>query len=1028
MKLGRYTVVGRLGAGAMAEVHAARLDGPGGFSRRVAIKRIRPHLVKHPGIHEMLVTEGRLAAVLEHTSILQVYELLDEGGEFGLVMEYADAGSLQRLIEAARASKKPIPWPVVAAIGAEVAGALAYAHQLTDMRGTPMGVVHRDVSPSNILLTSSGGVKLADFGIAAARGALSRGFAGEVPGKTAYMPREQALGLPSSDRVDVFALGAVLYELLTLEQAWPRGHQAALDAGERPRPLADARPDAPPALRDVIERAMAMQPEERPTAALMAVVLRKVQEPVAGELAAGGLARFLMQHLPPVQPEPAENVQEVPTHVELAAVVRSRPRLIGREEDSEAILERFGAGARAVTLVGAPGMGKTALAQHFVLAGHPRWVRHWFVALQDVAPPWGLALAMSRVLDVPLDTGGTPAAALERLGEVLHSRSREGRALLVLDGTEAFGAALRQVVPRWLDRAPGLELLLTSSERPGFGEALVVGPLATDDAVDVLRQQLPGGISGVDDAALHRLAARLDGVPLALKLAAAALQDTPLPALEAKLASGASLAPTSTLDETLGAVLARLDEAEHLALAQLAIFVGGFTLPAAQAVVALPPGAPALEVLVDRLRQRSLVRRLPGEAERLGLYEVLRAWGLAFLESRGELAAVRGRHTGYFLREGARWAAGASGRMARTLCDTILGELQNLLAVHQRAVDAKPPTAVDAANALVVALVLEPALSLRGPHGLLLSLLDSALSLSAAHAVPPPLQVRAELARGTLLRELGRLNDAESDLESGLAMACALSDLTLEAFGLSARAALRTEQARYDEATADLARAGQLAETRGDRRLAAIVCGQRALLALERGQLDEALAGYRDTMQRLATLGDTRLEALASGHLGTLHLELGRTEDARECYALTLSLLSGSGDVRSFAMFTGYRALADFLEGDLSAATQGLTEATRELGAIGEVRFAALFEACLGAALARQDQLTLAERHLDAAEARLHELGDTVFLAAVAVHRLHLGVARGAPVPFPPGGPPEKDNDVRLAWRLLETARRPDAR
>lgn len=103
VKVGRYTLVGQLGTGAMAEVFAARLDGPAGFSRRVAIKRIRPHLVRHPRVYEMLVGEGRLSAVLEHRSILQVYELLEEGGEFGLVMEYADLGSLARFIDAARA-------------------------------------------------------------------------------------------------------------------------------------------------------------------------------------------------------------------------------------------------------------------------------------------------------------------------------------------------------------------------------------------------------------------------------------------------------------------------------------------------------------------------------------------------------------------------------------------------------------------------------------------------------------------------------------------------------------------------------------------------------------------------------------------------------------------------------------------------------------------------------------------------------------------------------------------------------------
>lgn len=1015
MKLGRYTLVGRLGAGAMAEVHAARLEGAGGFSRRVAIKRMRPHLVKHPGVHDMLVTEGRLAAVLEHAAILQVYELLDEGGEFGLVMEYADLGPLQRLLDAAKTSGEPLPWPVVVALGAEVASALAYAHQLTDVRGTPMGVVHRDVSPTNILLTSSGGVKLADFGIAAARGALERGLSGEVAGKAEYMPREEALGLPSTDRVDVFALGAVLYECLTLEKAFPQGHRRARETGAARRPLAEARPDVPPALGALVEQALADEPGARPTAEALASGLRALQAPLPG-----GLARFFAQHLQPVTPEPEEDPHAAPTPLGTPPVAKPPPRLLGRAADVDALLERFGAGARAVTVVGAPGMGKSTVALHVLVTQAERWPQRWLVPLQDAAPPWGLALALSRALAVPLDTSVAPAAALERLGDVLAARTREVRGLLVLDGAETFAAALRLVAPAWLERAPGLDVLVTSTERAGFGEAVTLGPLPPEAARAVLLARAPPGADVRDAATLRRLVERLEGVPLALELAGAALKDTPLGALEEHLAAGDTLAPGEALREALDSLVARLDEVEQAAFAQLAIFAGGFTLPAAAAVVELPPGAPSLQVVLERLLQRSLVRRLPGPGERYGQYELLRAFGLARLDLQGRRDAVGARHTAWYLREGVRWAAAASGRLARPMGDVLLAELPNLLRVHQRALEALPMTATDAANALVVALVLEPVLSLRGPHGLLLSLLDTALSAATTHPVHPPLKARARLVRGNLLRELGRLADAEVDLDRGLELATELGDLRLELKARGFRATLLTEQARYELAGAELGRAEALAAQLGDRRLLAVCEGQRALVALEQGRLDDALACSTRTLARFAELGDRRLEAVGTGHLATLHLELGHLDEARAGYDAALALLDAARDVRSHALFSGYRALSDALAGHGQQAAQGLRAVVRRLRELGELRFGALFEACLGAVLAMAGELEEAKGHLDAAEGRLQSQGDTIFLEAVAVHRRQLELAAGARgAALEPPSPPPRDNDVRLAWQLL---------
>lgn len=1009
VKVGRYTLVGKLGAGAMAEVFAAKLEGPGGFSRRVAIKRIRQHLVRHPGIYDMLVTEGRLSAVLEHGSILQVYELLEEGGEFGLVMEYADTGTLQRLIEAVRAQGRTVPWQVVAAIGAELASALAYAHQLTDVGGTRLEVVHRDLSPTNILLTSSGGVKLADFGIAAARGALERGLAGEVVGKVDYMPREQALGLPATAAVDVFALGAVLYELATLQKAFPGGHLAALEKkAQRPRISG-----VPPALEAAIELALSDDPSARPSAGELGAMLQRVQEPLDG-----GLARYFAAVVPKLTPAPLDDHHAAVTPVASRPVQRTPMKILGRAAETSVLLERFTAGVRALTVVGAPGMGKSAVALHLVAAHGERWPRCWVASLDHVKPPWGLALATSRALEVPLDTSGSPAIALERLGEALAAQTRTERGVLVLDGADGFGAALRLAVPGWLEKAPHLDLLVVSNERLGFGEAVQLGPLPPGPAAELFRQHLGRPLTEEEAPALAEVVERLEGVPLAIELAAAAVGHAPLSGLLANLESGAPLASTPALQEALVSSLSRLSGPETAAFEQLSVFSGGFTLAAAAAVLELPDASPAVEVLLDRLLQRSLVRRLPGLNARFGLYEVLRAWGVSQLTASGGWASATERHARYFLHEGSRWAAAARGRLAGTVADTLLAELQNLLVVHQRALESLPMGPTEMSNALTAALALEPALSLRGPHGLLLSLLDSALGAADVHAVHPPLMARARMLRGNLLRDLGRLDDAAVDLDQGVHIALDVGDERLEALGRGLRATVLIEQTRFELAEADLTRTLELARARGDRREEARAVGQRALLALEQGQLDDALALYREASRQLTELGDRRLEAIGSGHLGSLYLELGQTGDARACYEMAVSLLSTVGDLRSTALFTGYLALVDFREGALEAAGRGLEKATAGLAEMGEARFRALFEACLGAVRAREGKLDAARQLFDGAQARLTALGETVFLEAVAVHAHHLARARGEAVPAPPAQL-LRDNDVRLAWVLL---------
>jgi serine/threonine protein kinase len=217
-RFGRYRLLNRLGEGGMGVVDAAEVDERDGTTRRVAIKRIREALAGDASFVSMLVAEARLSAMLRHPNIVQVHEFGELDGEYFLAMEFVDGYDLIELLNACRRATRPVPPSVACHVVAEIAEALAYAHALKDDAGRPLEIVHRDVSPANIMVTAAGGVSLLDFGIAKAAQHVrdERTRTGTLKGKLSYMSPEQAEGLALDRRSDVFALGIVFFELLTL--------------------------------------------------------------------------------------------------------------------------------------------------------------------------------------------------------------------------------------------------------------------------------------------------------------------------------------------------------------------------------------------------------------------------------------------------------------------------------------------------------------------------------------------------------------------------------------------------------------------------------------------------------------------------------------------------------------------------------------------------------------------------------------------------------------------------------------------
>jgi eukaryotic-like serine/threonine-protein kinase len=225
---GKYLLVERLAQGGMAEVFRAVYQGAAGFEKQVAVKRILPVFDGAREFVAMFVDEARIASSLTHVNIVQVSDFGELDGNYYLAMELVDGVDLGRLREAASPRGLGLPLPIIAYVIAEAARGLAYAHDKRGPDGAPLGIVHRDVSPQNVLVSYAGEVKIADFGIAKATGKLHKTESGAVMGKIRYMSPEQINGEPLDGRSDIFALGTIFWELLVGAPLWSGDNPGAV--------------------------------------------------------------------------------------------------------------------------------------------------------------------------------------------------------------------------------------------------------------------------------------------------------------------------------------------------------------------------------------------------------------------------------------------------------------------------------------------------------------------------------------------------------------------------------------------------------------------------------------------------------------------------------------------------------------------------------------------------------------------------------------------------------------------------------
>jgi serine/threonine protein kinase len=262
---GNYQLVKKLATGGMAEVWLAKQTGIEGFNRHVVVKRILPHLAEDPEFVQMFLNEAKIASRFNHPNIAQIYDLGENGGQYFIAMEFIHGEDLGRVMRRAWSTGQWVARHISLRIVADACQGLYYAHSRLDERGQPLRVVHRDISPQNILISFDGAVKVVDFGIAKASDQVSNTKSGAIKGKFAYMAPEQAAGKPLDARSDLFALGLVLYELVTGVRPLKRDSelatlQAALECKIDP-PSAVA--EVPPELDDIVMRALAKAPDDR---------------------------------------------------------------------------------------------------------------------------------------------------------------------------------------------------------------------------------------------------------------------------------------------------------------------------------------------------------------------------------------------------------------------------------------------------------------------------------------------------------------------------------------------------------------------------------------------------------------------------------------------------------------------------------------------------------------------------------------------------------------------------------------------
>jgi predicted ATPase len=653
MRLGPYEILSSLGAGGMGKVYRARDTRLG---RELAIKVLSGHLSASREHLARFEQEARSASALNHPNIVTIYEIGAASSTHFIAMELVEGRTLTELLASGF-----MPLQKALQLAAQAADGLAKAHEA--------GIVHRDLKPENLMVTGDGLVKILDFGLAkpprpqedfsdspTVAGPETR--PGTIMGTVGYMSPEQASGLASDFRSDQFSFGAVLYQMLTRKRAFHRPTEAETLAAllrDQPASIASLNPEAPAPLCWVVERCLAKEPAKRYSST-------------------SDLARDLAEIRDRLSEAPHKSLETRPSDLPAPRTV-----IVGREAEvaaAKGLLLREG--VRLVTVTGPGGIGKTRLTLEVArqsMAEFPGGV--YFVPLSAVSDPGLIPSVIARTLGVKETEGRAP---LETLTEFFENSVRRPL-LLLLDNFEQLNRAA-PLVSELLTIGPSLKILVTSrSPLHVYGEfefplpplalpdpkaALPLADLAKFSSVALFVERVVAikpdfKLTQENAAAVAEICARLDGLPLAIELAAARVKLLPPPAMRTRLMSRLHLLTGGARDlparqQTLRAAMDwsydLLDGEEQKLFRRLAVFAGGSTLEAVEAVTNAQRDL-SLDFLegMASMVDKSLVKPVDqGEGEsRFTMLETIREYGLEKLAASGEEALTRRAHAAYCL-------------------------------------------------------------------------------------------------------------------------------------------------------------------------------------------------------------------------------------------------------------------------------------------------------------------------------------------------------------------------------------------
>jgi predicted ATPase/tetratricopeptide (TPR) repeat protein len=736
------------------------------------------------------------------------------------------------------------------------------------------------------------------------------------------------------------------------------------------------------------------------------------------------------------------------------------PRLVGRDGELDTLVRRFAAGERLVTLLGPPGIGKTALALRFARDAAPRFPGGvFFVDLAEAGTPAELAAAVARALGIPI-AGPPDDDGRDRLGAVLAGR---GRVLLLLDGAERLADTAAAVLDGWLAGAPETRILVTSLVRLGARAegCLEVPPLSPADGLALYEERAgrlgPGRLAS--RSAAEELVRRLDGVPLSIVLAAArvlspkqllARLDRDPEVLRDPGATGRH----ASLLSAIRCSWELLSPVEADALAQCAVFAGGFTLESAEGVLALAPGAPPVLDVIQALRDRSLLQQDAGDPPRFSMLAAIRAFARGVLAGSGGEPAARRRHAAHFAALADELPDGAPDTpgLAR-----LVAERENLLLAHRH---PEPSLAAGAA------LALAPVLAMQGPPATELSVLDAGveaarqggdLALLAAvlrargvartklgfveeaagdlaaclararEADARRLEVQARIDRGRLHLARGSFDEAREELLAGMAGARDLEAAFLDGYARNLLGRVAEAQRRPLESVPWFEAAVRLFRRTGRRRFEGLARMNLGVARSELGQLADADWLFEEARAVFHELGDRTGEADAVLNLGCVRVIAGRLDQAEPLLRRALELEREQGNRRGEAIALGNLGFAAQDRGELREALAHYSAAGEVSRLAGEPLHRATllpFRGAVHAALGN-----LAEARRDFAEARdyFEALGPPAYLRTVAVLEVFPLLAEGSSPTELAGrlAEPEgasRSSELAIALRLAERA------